>query len=165
MISHFAAVILVSCWPWASQSVFNRILVTPFDCGQNAVHKRIFNKVLKAGSWTLKVCQNKLVSFTREHNPPAKLFVLLKKNGVNLHRWNKHLVFFFVCLFFVEARPSSPVQSCLKLHKFNFITVKFVKHHSFYYFFCQCAVPMLAFARCFVQPHLDVTSSKTEGAA
>lgn len=150
MISHFAAVILVSCWPGASQSVFNRILVTPFDCGQNAVHKCIFNKVLEVGSWTLKVCQNKLVSFTREHNPPAKLFVLLKKKMEWIYNAGTNtLSFLFVC--FVEDRPSSPVQSCLKLHEFNFNTVKFMKHHSFYFiFFCQCAVSMLAFAHRFV---------------
>lgn len=79
----------------------------------------------------------------------CKTFCLVKKkNGVNLHHWNKHLV----C--FVEARPSSPVQSCLTLHEFNFATVKFMKHHSFYSSFyssfCRCAVSRLAFARCFV---------------
>lgn len=154
MISHFAAVILVSCWPGASQSVFNRILVTPFDCGQNAVHKRIFDKVLKAGSWTLKVCQNKLVSFTREHNPPAKLFVLLKKPEWIYIAGTNTLSFFGV--WFVEARPLSPVQSCLKLHRLDFTPVKFMKHHSFfyYYFFCQCAVSMLAFAGRFSLAHV-----------
>lgn len=56
LLSHFA-VILISCRPC--------ILVAPLGRKPNTVYKCLFNKVLKAGSWTEKVSrkQTGLVSF------------------------------------------------------------------------------------------------------
>ena len=87
LLSHFAAVILISRWPQASKKYFNSISVAhPLAATPNTVRKRLFN----FKRWVTHIAT---VEKTNQFGFPCKqvsqTFPLIERGAPNLHSWNK----------------------------------------------------------------------------